>query len=187
MLNAVPARPGLFMTRNSRVVEITHSQEVQEQVGPGQPPRTRTIWIGNIRKADGKTVDTKATWNPDGGFANPRGVASQFDLAQVIALPKQTPMGARQAPAIAAASLEPAAAPAEAPVPSPAAAETASVELAPEEPAAPPPFLPPTVEQLERLGYSAEEAANIAAHEATRAKSGLAPYGPPSPPPPAAA
>ena len=73
---------GRYSTRNNRVVEITGSHVVTEHVG-GQDTQ-KTIWDGVIYEANGKNVESKATWSNDGRYLHNEGVGSSFDLSIVI-------------------------------------------------------------------------------------------------------
>jgi hypothetical protein len=73
---------GRYSTRNNRVVEITGSHEKVENVGGVNT--TKIIWDGIIYEANGKNVESTATWSNDGRYLHNEGVGSSFDLSIVI-------------------------------------------------------------------------------------------------------
>jgi hypothetical protein len=73
---------GRYSTRNNRVVEITGSHEKVENVGGLST--TKIIWDGIIFEANGKNVESTATWSNDGRYLHNEGVGSSFDLSIVI-------------------------------------------------------------------------------------------------------
>lgn len=83
--NQVPAERGRFMTRISRVVEITGSREIEEAIpgGAGQT-RKKTIWDGVMFQANGRDVDGKHEWEGDGTFRNTKGVTTAHDLVVLM-------------------------------------------------------------------------------------------------------
>jgi hypothetical protein len=73
---------GRYSTRNNRVVQITGSHEKVENVGGVNT--TKIIWDGIIYEANGKNVESTATWSNDGRYLHNEGVGSSFDLSIVI-------------------------------------------------------------------------------------------------------
>lgn len=71
------------MTRSNRLVKITGSEIVNGPKAGGGIAK-KTLAIGTLFKMDGKTVDGLHRWETNGAFANQNGVASQFDLCQII-------------------------------------------------------------------------------------------------------
>lgn len=90
--NLVPggARPGWFMTRQARLVHIRVRVEREMPLEPGQEkPTKKFLWVGDLMQMDGKTVDTEMLWEDSGALASRNGVATSFDLAQLVRLDKQ--------------------------------------------------------------------------------------------------
>jgi len=75
---------GKWFTRNNRLVLIDSSREITDPPTPGAQPLTRLIWEGMMYAADGRTEESRRAWEADGRFKTPLGVASQYDLVQLI-------------------------------------------------------------------------------------------------------
>lgn len=76
--------PGRWFTRNNRDVVIDRSFEVEDAPQPGMPKVKRMVWEGTLYKADGKTVDSRHVWEADGRYRTHNGVATEFDLRQLV-------------------------------------------------------------------------------------------------------
>ena len=84
-MEALTVTPGKWITRNNRLVVITHSFEASDPPMPGMPPVKRQVWEGTLYQANGTTPDSKHAWEGDGRFKTPRGVATEFDLRSAVA------------------------------------------------------------------------------------------------------
>jgi len=91
------------MTRSSRLVEITGSEQVKAPK-PGGGTMTKTVFTGTLFKMDGRTIDSKHRWDLSGQFANQQGVSSNYDLCQRIGgpAPETSSEAVAETPAIAA-------------------------------------------------------------------------------------
>lgn len=90
--NLATPQPGLFMTRNNRLVRIRSSRIVFDPV-PGGNGRTleKVVWDGDLLNLAGTTVETTAEWEANGISRNPRGVVTPMDLCAVVTLDEPKP------------------------------------------------------------------------------------------------
>jgi len=73
---------GRYTTRNNRLVEITGHHV--ETGSTGGQEWSKKIWDGVIYEANGKNIESAATWSELGGYLHNEGVGSSFDLCTVI-------------------------------------------------------------------------------------------------------
>jgi len=85
-INLVPAALGTFMTRANRLVRINSTTTVQIPRPGGGANIDLEVYVGDLYKMDGRTVDSQHRWEKNGSFHNSRGVASDKDLCQVVKL-----------------------------------------------------------------------------------------------------
>jgi hypothetical protein len=75
---------GLWMTRSNRLVQIESSREVTVPGVGGEPPRTKVLFSGMMKRADCKTDDSRHDWTDDGNYVNFQGVANPHDLVNCL-------------------------------------------------------------------------------------------------------
>jgi hypothetical protein len=74
---------GRYQNRSNRIVEIDSFRFI-EVTDPDGSKRQVRIWSGMLKKADGKTDDSRHDYEDSGAFRNQRGVASPMDLSILI-------------------------------------------------------------------------------------------------------
>lgn len=88
----MPLQVGKYLTRNSRIALLRSSESVNKPAAD-RSERKVTVWIGDLMKSDGKTIDSEERWEESnhpsmiGSFCAPgkaEGVANPLDLIQQI-------------------------------------------------------------------------------------------------------
>jgi hypothetical protein len=83
-METVTVQRGKWVTRNNRVAVIDGYVMMDDSPQPGVAPTVRKVWQGDLYKADGVTPDSRHSWEQDGRFKTPLGVASSYDLVSLI-------------------------------------------------------------------------------------------------------
>lgn len=74
---------GRYATRSNRIVDINNVEMAAAQQSDGTVGEKR-VWVGQMMKADGVTVDGLHRWEDDGAFSSKLGVANPHDLVRRI-------------------------------------------------------------------------------------------------------